>query len=59
MICNGKIHPEELKGTGLAPSDFEIIAGKMRVESVIEKGFHPDDQWREEQHKMPNENIEE
>lgn len=42
-------HPEELKDTGLCPSDFELINGIITRDGAIEKGFHPDDQHREHQ----------
>lgn len=41
-------HPEELKDTGLCPSDFELINGMVTPEVAKEIGFHPDDQHREE-----------
>lgn len=47
------LHPEELKETALAPSDFEIVAGQMSPRLVREKGFHPDDQWRESRYERP------
>lgn len=46
---NENLHPKELKGTGLCPSDFEILNGIISPEIAREKGYHPDDQHREEQ----------
>jgi len=41
-------HYEELKNTGLCPNDFELVGGVLLPEVAIKKGFHPDDQHREE-----------
>lgn len=49
-----EFHPEELRG-GAAPSDFEIINGVCSPSIAIEKGFHPDDQCREEWLKIRDE----
>lgn len=46
---NEKIHPIELVGTGLAPSDFELINAQITPSMAREKGYHPDDQHREHQ----------
>lgn len=37
------IDKRELVGTGLAPSDFEIISGVCSPNTAREWGFHPDD----------------
>lgn len=42
------IHPQELVGTGLAPEDFELLNSQIRPELARKKGYHPDDQHREE-----------
>jgi len=49
---NRKIHPEELRGTGLAPSDFELLNGQISMDLADKKGFHPDDQHREHEMKL-------
>lgn len=36
-----------LAGTGLAPSDFEIINGRCSPSTARELGYHPDDEHRE------------
>lgn len=46
------LHVEELKGTGLAPRDFELLNGMITPEVAREKGYHPDDQHREHQMKL-------
>ena len=46
------LHPAELKGTGLCPNDFELLNDVITPEVAREKGFHPDDQHREEQMKL-------
>lgn len=35
-----------LEGTGLAPSDFELVAGQWSQFSAQERGYHPDDEHR-------------
>jgi hypothetical protein len=48
-LVNDNIHPQELEGTGLAPSDFELLNGMITYQAAWDKGFHPDDQHREDQ----------
>ena len=43
MDVAGKFDYRILKGTGLAPSDFELLNGMCSRETAIQLGYHPDD----------------
>lgn len=39
----------DLDGTGLAPSDWDLVAGQWSQFSASERGYHPDDEHRPDQ----------